>query len=286
MNIAAALRWLAAAAASTTVALGAGIALGLASSHLDLIGLYDVAAALALGTATVAWLHLLQLAPGRASLAVALLVTLVEVTAFEWTAAQSFAREQAEWLAASPELEVQDLAVAGVDTAQELVEAGLKADTGHGGVLGAWLARGKAGIVIQRGGGSLRVVPAPLPVRAAWLGARIAAILLVVWRSLRHLAQQPRCSRCGRYQLRRERLRLTGAQAAELANAWQRGERPEPAGAEQGAVAALWQDECPVGHSQLPGLAIIGLRQHGWARRTPGPWAQVPAQTDGNGQPV
>ncbi len=246
--------------------------------------MYDVAAALALGTATVAWLHLLQLAPGRATLAMALLVTLVEVAAFEWTAAQAFAREQAEWVAASPELEVQDLAVAGVDTAQELVEASLKAETGHGGTLGAWLARGKPGIIIQRGGGNLRVLPATLPVRAAWLGARTAGILLVVWRSLRHLAQQPRCQNCGRYQVRREVARLSGEQAADLANAWQRGERPTVTGTKQGAVAALWQDECPLGHSRQPGLAIVGLRQHSLARRTPGPWAQLAAQTDAGGQ--
>ncbi len=264
--------------ATLTFALGAGVAFGMASRHFDLIGMYDVAAAVVLGTASVAWLHVLQLVPGRASVLLALLVATVELATFEVTAAQSFAREQAEWITANPEVEVQDLAVAGVDTAQELVEAGFKADTGHDGLLGAWLARGKAGLIVQRGGGSFRVLPAPLPARAAWLGARLAAVLLVVWRSLRHLARQPRCARCGRYQLRREVLRLNGGQAAELANAWQRGERPLAVAAQKAAVAALWHDSCPVGHSRVDGLAIVGLRQHTFARRAPGPWAEVAAE--------
>lgn len=262
---------------AVVLAAGTGAVLALASRQLDLFGLYDVAAALSLGSGLVAACHLAQRRPGRVGLALAAVAAVIEVATFQAVGADAFAREQARWISSHPELEVQDLAVAGVDSAAELVDAGLRIETGHDGLAGAWLAQWKAGIVVHRGGGTLRVLPAPHWLRALVLGAELSLMILLIWRALRHLDGEPQCPRCRRFMSRREVARVDLAQATHLAQAWQDGQRP-PVHSTAGAhVAVVMEDRCPLGHTAVPGLALVGVRRRSWSTRAPGAWASSPA---------
>lgn len=259
------------------LAVGGGIACGLAGRVVYLLGLYDIAAGLGLGAAAVALCHLAQRPLGAWAGPVAMLAAGLWMAAAQTTDAWAFRQEQAQWLQGQPLLLAQDLAVAGVDDALALVDAGLRAETGADGLTGSWLAQGKAGVILQRAIGSQRVLPAPLPVRAAVMGGEIAFVALVVWRALQQLAREPVCPVCRRFLRRRPLGRVGQAQVDALRQAWALGDRALPTGDAAIAVALVYEDTCTFAHLMQPGLALVGLRGHRWGAQPPGPLAMLPA---------
>ncbi len=252
-----------------------GAALGLAGRILLVFGLYDVAGALLLGALAVAVLHLLGLAPGQMRWPLATTLTLVQAAALLAADAWGAWHDQVRWVQAYPEASAEDLLVAGVDSPEALVDLGLQAAVGQPGPTGAWLQQWRAGVVIHRGLEHQRVWPLPTPVHAAVLGAELAFVALLISRSLANLGHEPRCRRCGQYLRRQLVARVTASEAEILAQAWAEGRYLEPKATAEPAVAQVYRDTCALGHSQRPGLALVGLRRRGLSQRTPGPWATL-----------
>ncbi|MSQ81510.1 MAG: hypothetical protein EXR77_01140 [Myxococcales bacterium] len=251
-----------------------GVASALASRIILIAGLYEVAAALLLGSVAVALCHLQALRPNRLSLLVAVTAAAGWLAVHETTDAWAFRQEQIRWLQSQPIQLAQDMAVAQVDSAELLVDLGLRAETGDSGLVGAWLAQNKAGIVVQRTLGVQRVLPLGWAALAAAIGVRVAIVALLVWRALLRLAVEPRCPRCQRYLRRTQIARVSEAELAPLITAWQSGEYLQP-GQSRPAVAVVYRDECARGHLSRPGLAAVRLRRFGFALQVPGPVAQL-----------
>ena len=254
-----------------------GLCCGMAGRVVYLIGLYEVVAGLALGAAAVTLCHLARWRIGPMAGPLAAGAALVWLGFAQAADAWAFRQQQAQWLLDQPLLLAQDLAVAGVDSAMALVDAGLRAETGRDGLLGSWLAQGKPGIVVLRALGDPRVVPAPFSVRGFALGVSAAFVALVVWRALGQLTVAAACPRCGRFLRRRVLARVGDRQATALQQAWQTGDRALPTADGAPTVAVVYEDGCLPGHLALPGLALVGLRRHSWTLRHPGPRAHIAA---------
>lgn len=274
------IRWAVAWAVLLPAAALLGAALGLAGRILLVFGLYDVAAALLLGALAVAVLHLLSLAPGRMRWPLAVGLTVAQAAALLVADAWGAWHDQVRWVQDYPEASAEDLLVAGVDTPEALVDLGLQAAVGQGGPTGAWLQQWRAGVLIHRGLEHQRVWPLPTPLHAAVLGVELAFVALLIGRSLANLGHEPRCQRCGQYLRRQLVARVSAPQAEQLAQAWAEGRYAEPDGDSQPAVAQLYRDTCTLGHTQRPGLALLGLRRRGLSQRHPGPWAILPPMLD------
>lgn len=253
-----------------------GAATALAGRIVHLLGLYEVAATLVLSVVAVTVHHLCRAVPGGARYALAALAAATWIGCHLWVDAWSFRREQGEAVVQEAALLARDFVVAGAGTPLELVDAGLRAETGQDGVRGALLVQAKAGLEVQRTFGATRVWPMP---RWGWALARAlqaALVALGIARALKHLATEPRCDRCGRYLDRRVLGRLDDCVLPALQQAWQSGRREVPEPTAQGQLW-LWQDTCPAGHTAAPGYAIIRPRQRRWSMNAPGPLAQLKA---------
>lgn len=277
------MRWLkvtVALAAAIVVGCGSGIACGSAGRVVYVTALYDVACALALSVALVAVLHLLRWPRHFAVLPLAVVAVLCAQASRHVVDAWALHSEQVRWLTENPDATFEGTTVSGAADARSLVDLGLQADTGQTGLRGAWLAQAKAGWVVWRSGALQRVVPMPLWLQGLLWAVSTAWLTLVVWRALRHLQAEPRCAICGRFARRTEAGRLDAAAAADVATAWGRGERPPLPIAEGPAVAVVYTDSCPVGHSTVAGLSMVSVRRRGWSARIPGPWATLPARDE------
>ncbi len=258
------------------VAAAFGAATGLAGRIVYLAGLYEAAAALALGALAVAVCHLLALAPGRGAVLLAGMAAATWLACHEVADAWATWQDQARWLRSEPVAMAQDLAVAQVDRPEELVDLGLRAETGQAGLVGSWLMQHRRGPMMLRTLSAQRALPGGLVAVALALAVRATLVGLAVWRALQRLANEPRCGRCGRYLSRKEIGRVDDAQLRQLVVAWAAGvsERPPPDG-HAGAYRVLL-DQCPRGHHVRPGLSAVLLRGHGWSAATPGIVAALP----------
>jgi hypothetical protein len=271
-------RWLLAWPVLLLAAAVLGAACALAGRIVLVVGLYDVVAALLLGAGAVALLHLLGLQPGRWRWPLAVAMAAVQAAALLSVDAWGAWRDQVRWVEANPEMNAEDLLVAGVDEASALVDLGLQAATGHGGAVGAWLQQWQAGLVVHRGLDDQRVWPLPTPIHAGVLGAEWAFVALLIARSLQNLQNEPRCQRCGAYLQRQVIARLSREAAQQLAERWAAGDLAEPQGDSEPVAALVYRDHCAAGHSVRPGLALVALRRRGWSGTSPGPWASIPPQ--------
>jgi hypothetical protein len=244
---------------------------------VQVVGLYEVAAALLLSVWTVSAHHLWRVVPGGGRFALAGLAAVAWLSCHLWVDAWAFRREQADAVVQEAALLARDFVVAGAGTPIELVDAGLRAETGQDGVRGALLVQAKSGLEIQRALGVTRVWPLP---RWAWALARALQAAFVAWviaRSLHHLGTEPRCGLCGSY-LRRQALgRVAEAHVDLLRAAWLAGQRETPIPVANGGIWAL-RDTCPRGHTTLPGFTLVRPRQRRWSMRAPGPLAQLKAE--------
>jgi hypothetical protein len=261
-----------------------GIVTGFAGRIVHVIGLYEVFAALTISVVAVAMHHALQHRPGPGRFVVAILTTLGWMAAHQWTDAWAFRQEQGQIVAQQTDLLAEDFVVSGADTPLQLVDLGLQADTGIGGVRGALLAQMRAGLVVQRAFGAARVLPLPRWGFALALACQVAFVALVLARALANLAQEPVCATCGRF-LRRQKLGSVGChEVARLAQAWSEGERamPQLTGAGHNVTATgpgaatIYADTCPSGHSLQPGFAAVRVRGRQLATSAPGPLAALP----------
>jgi hypothetical protein len=249
-------------------AVGGGLT-GLAGRVVYLLGLYDLVLALALGVAGVALWHLQrQLPPRWLRITVGLLVAVVALSSSRLADVWAFYGSQLVEMQASPEAIANDLLVAGVDSPQALLDAGLQVETGHSGLRGALLLQIKTGLVMHRVGRLERVLPLAIQWQGLVLAGQIALVLLLLTRTWGQLVVEPRCPACGRYLRRTPLQSLAESDVELLAQAWRAGQRlgdptlaPLPASPTGPVVATLLLDQCPLNHLQQPGLAIVRLRR-------------------------
>lgn len=260
-----------------------GAGCGFGGRAVLVVGLYESAAGVVLGAAAAMVCHALRLRPAKAAWPVAALAAAAWLCGWQSADAWAFRQEQAQWLLAQPMQMAQDMAVAGADSPLQLVDAGLRAETGRDGWLGAWLAQFKAGVWVVRTAGMQRAVAMPASGHAAWLGLQAAFVALMIQRALRHQAAQPVCLRCGRYLRRRRLAWVAEPEVDRIKAAWQQGNsgtpfQPAPATA---ARAELLADTCPHRCEGANQLALVGLRGRQFSARIPGELARFDlAQAD------
>lgn len=273
----------------------AGALTGLAGRVVYLLGLYDLVLALTLGVVGVALWHLQrQLPPRWLRTTLGLIVAVVALASSRVADVWAFYGNQLVEMQASPEAIATDLLVAGVDSPQALLDAGLQVETGHSGLRGALLLQIKTGLVIHRVGRLERVLPVALHWQGLVLAGQIAVVLLLLTRTWGQLVMEPRCPVCGSYLRRTPLVPLTEADVERLAAAWRAGVRlgdpaTAPLSPDAGGpnVATLLLDQCPMGHLQLPGLAIVRLRRRSLlGTGVPGPTLALAGQEIPEQQPV
>lgn len=274
--------------AMAVVAVVAGLATGLASRALHVIGLYEVAAGLGLGLAAVTLCHLWRIRDRRALAILALVAATSWLFAHHVADAWSFRREQAKSIAGQGLLLADNAVLHDTDDPTALTDAALLAETGAAGVRGAAAVLLRRGLTVHRVLGRSRILPVPLWLHALWYALQAALVGIWIWRALGHLANEPICVRCGAW-LRRKKLGyLDEAQALELARQWDRGERLLPAGLANAASTAhplvVMQDACPLGHSRLPGFELRRRRRLSLTGSVPGPLARLAACPDEDDQ--
>lgn len=269
-----------AAVVTVGVAMGLGVVTGLAGRVVALVGLYEVLAALVLSIVAVAACHLFRHRPGKLAPLLAILAALAWMAAHRVTDAWAFRSEQAQAVQQEAAHLVDQFVAAGADTPLQLVDAGLQAETGHGGLRGALMVLLKGGVVATRALGQARVLPASLAVHVAVLGLLAGLVAVVIHRALVHLAGEPICATCQRYLRRRQLGHVDADEAARLAEAWSQGQREEPHRLSSAGIALAYEDTCPAGHTQRPGYALVRARRRGLARTAPGPLAALPPMVD------
>jgi len=265
----------------------AGVLTGLAGRVVYLLGLYDLVLALVLGVTGVALWHLQrQLPPRWLRTTLALAVAVVALASSRFADVWAFYGSQLVEMQATPEAIANDLLVAGVDSPQALLDAGLQVETGHHGLRGALLLQIKTGLVMHRVGRLERVLPLAIQWQGFVLAGEIAVVLLLLTRIWGQLALEPRCPTCGRYLRRTPLQSLAEPDVERVAQAWQAGQRlgdpssaPLLASPSGPIVATLLLDQCPIGHLQLPGLAIVRLRRRSlFGAGVPGPTLALAGQ--------
>lgn len=273
-----ALRTAAAWVLCTALAAGFGVATALAGRIIHLAGLYETAAALTLGALAVTICHALALGPRRVAILLAGSVACAWLAAHETTDAWATWADQARWLREQPMTLAQDLAVAEVDQPAQLIDLGLRAETGRAGLVGAWLMQNKRGPVVARTLGVQRALPGGLFLVALALAVRGTLVGWGAWRALRRLALEPRCPRCGRYLRRSEIGRVGEAEMQCLAQAWSAGLAQTPDTRDDRGPYRIFSDDCPRGHLARPGLCAVRLRRRGWSEASPGTVAELPPE--------
>jgi hypothetical protein len=260
------------------VALALGVATGLAGRVLNILGFYEVLAALTLSVAAVALAHLLRWQPRGGALVVALLAAATWLTVHRVTDAWGFRAEQAQIVLRESHDLAEDFLVSGADTPLQLVDLGLQAETGADGIRGALLVEWQAGPVVLRALGLERRLPPEPIVQALMFAATLAFMALLIRRALLHLAAEPLCATCGRY-LRRERLgRVSAEEAQRLVAAWATGDAAQPELDKAAAGPEVLRETCGAGHTARPGLALVQFRSRTLGSGAAGLVARLPAE--------
>ncbi len=277
-------RLFSAAAAMILAGVAVGLASGLASRTLHVIGLYEVAAGLSLAFIAVACAHLLQIRSRWSLIGLATVTAIAWLVAHHGAEAWLFRWEQVGAIDTHGLLLADHAVLHDSDDPEELTDAALLAETGADGIIGAARLLLQRGLRIQAVAGRVRVVPLPLWAHALFYALQAALIAIWLSRALAHLAEEPVCSRCGAW-LRRRRLGyLDEGQALELAQSWRQGDRITPIAettSPRGSRRVLvLEDRCPEGHSVTPGYEIRRRRRLSLAGRRPGPMGRIPALSD------
>ena len=242
--------------------LALGVTTGLAGRVVQLLGFYEVLAALVLSVASVAVAHVLRWKPGGGGLALALAVAVTWLAAHRLTDAWGFRAEQAQAVVREAESLAEDFLISGADTPLQLVDLGLRAETGAEGLRGALMVQWRAGPLVLRAVGLERRLPAGTLPQALLAAATVTFLTLLVRRALRHLAAEPQCAACRRF-LRRERLgRVAPEIAADLKRLWLAGNAATPLPEPLADGPEVYREVCSAGHTSRPGYALVQFRRH------------------------
>lgn len=259
------------------LAMALGLATGMAGRVLQLLGFYEVLAAITLSVTTVALAHVLRWRPRAGALVLALVATLTWLTAHRLTDAWAFRQEQAKLVVEEAHTLAEDFLISGANTPLELVDLGLQAETGAQGVRGALIVEWNSGLLVLRAVGLERRLPPEPLLQALVLAATVAFLTLLIRRALLHLASQPACTTCQRYLRRTQLGHLNVERATALQEAWQQGQRTEPTVETAGPLTAF-RETCPAGHTQQPGFALIQVRGRTLGAAEAGLVARLPAR--------
>lgn len=261
------------------VATASGLATGLASQLLHVIGLFEVAAGLGLGLTAVAVAHFWSLRDRRLLALLAATAALAWLASHHATDAWYFRRAQSQVIAENGLLLADHATIHDTNDPLALTDLALLAETGSDGVRGAAVLLLGRGLTVHRVLGRTRVLPLPAWAHALWYAVQAALVALWIGRAMGQLAAEPSCVRCGAW-LRRARLGYVDeAQAMVLAEEWTRGERRPPTGLAPSASSKrslmVLQDSCPAGHSVKPGYELRRRRRLSLARSLPGPLTRL-----------
>lgn len=237
-----------------------GVATGLAARVLSIIGFYEVLAALTLSVGAVALAHLTRWRPQSGAWAVALAAGLTWLVVDRTVGAWAFREEQAKLVVQEAHVLAEDFLISGADTPMDLVDVGLRAETGADGLRGAFLADWGAGQLAFRAIGLERRLPPATWLQALWIAGTAALLTLIVGRALHHLAGEPRCATCGRFLARQAMGRTSLRAVDELRGAWSAGERLRPEVAPTAPGPMAYEERCPAGHSTHVGYALVQFR--------------------------
>lgn len=245
-------------------ALALGVGVGLAGRVVYLLGLGPLVLSVLLGVLSVARWHLLRtLAPRWRVAAWSAALAVLAVAAARGTDVWGLYQSQLTDLTSNPEAIATDLVVAGLREPRELLDAGLRVETGRDGLAGAWLLQLKTGLVVHRAGRLERVLPLPAAAQALVFGLEVALVTLLLFRTQEQLRHQRRCAACGRF-LRRTVLGGV-SDAAAAVGVLEQGQLPALVAGQEGALL-LVQEQCPLAHLRPAGVALVRpARRQLWA---------------------